>query len=213
MFQKILDVCNENEQKYANISAFGNAVSELKQRVSSIKLATQQQTVNNPKGTTKEKSSIIDRLVELSLKVANALYVYGFNSANKRLIEKVNVNKSMFYQTHNQTCLTMAKIIAAEASAHNSILNDYGITPSDIMDLNNAIVQFESFINAPAGVIGERKMYTGNLKELFVDADSLVYDQLDKLMVPFKTSSPEFFQLYSNARNVVNTAARKRKTE
>jgi hypothetical protein len=26
-----------------------------------------------------------------------------------------------------------------------------------------------------------------------------------------KTSSPEFFTLYNNARNVVNTAARKRK--
>jgi hypothetical protein len=117
----------------------------------------------------------------------------------------------MFYHTHNQTTLTLAKIIAAEAAAHNSILNDYGITAADLMELNAAIAQFESFINAPSGVIGERKMYTGNLRELFVDADSIVYDKLDKLIRLFKTSSPEFFTLYSNARNVVNTAARRRK--
>jgi hypothetical protein len=62
-------------------------------------------------------------------------------------------------------------------------------------------------------VVGERKVYTDNLRELFVTADSIVYDKLDKLIRLFKTSSPDFFALYGNARNVVNTAARKRKSE
>jgi hypothetical protein len=62
-------------------------------------------------------------------------------------------------------------------------------------------------------MVGERKMYTENLRELFVAADSIVYDKLDKLIRLFKTSSPDFFVLYGNARNVVNTAARKRKSE
>jgi hypothetical protein len=66
-------------------------------------------------------------------------------------------------------------------------------------------------LNVPSGVIGEHKLYTSNLRELFVAADSIIYDRLDKLIRLFKTSSPDFFNLYSNARNVVNTAARKRK--
>jgi hypothetical protein len=211
MYQKVLDVCSENEQKYANIPAFASAVNELKQRVTDIKSTTQQQTVTNPKGTTKEKSSTVDSLVELSLKVAGALYVYAFNSADKRLLEKVNVNKSVFYHTHNQTTLTLTKIIAAEAGTYSEVLNNYGITAADLADLNTAIVQFEKLINAPAGVVVERKLYTDNLRELFVAADSIVYDKLDKLIRLFKVSSPEFFGLYSNARNVINTAARKRK--
>jgi hypothetical protein len=48
---------------------------------------------------------------------------------------------------------------------------------------------------------------------LFVAADSIIYDKLDKLVRLFKTSKPEFFTLYNNARNVVNTAARKRKND
>jgi hypothetical protein len=139
--------------------------------------------------------------------------VYAFNKADKRLLEKVSVNKSTFYYTHNQTTLTLAKIIADEAGAHKSILKDYGITAADLTELDAAIAQYESLINAPSGVVGERKMHTGNLRELFVDADSIIYDKLDKLIRLFKTSSPEFFTLYSNARNVVNTAARKRKSE
>jgi hypothetical protein len=79
--------------------------------------------------------------------------------------------------------------------------------------LDAAIARLENIINAPSEVIGERKMYTGNLRELFVAADSIVYDKLDKLIRLFKTSSPDFFALYGNARNIINTAVRKRKSE
>jgi hypothetical protein len=204
-------VCNENEQKYAGVPVFVDSVNGLKQRVTEIKSATQQQTESDPKGTTKEKSFTVDRLVELTLKVAGALYVYAFDKEDKRLLEKVDMNKSMFYHTHDQTTFTLAKIIADEAATKSNILVDYGITAADLAALNAVIAQFEGLITAPSGMIGERKMYTESLRELFVSADSIVYDKLDKLIRLFKTSSPEFFALYGNARNVVNTAARRRK--
>jgi hypothetical protein len=68
-------------------------------------------------------------------------------------------------------------------------------------------------MTAPTSEIGKRKVQTGTLRELFVQTDSLIYDKLDKIMRPFKTSNPDLFALYSNARNIINTAARKRKTK
>jgi hypothetical protein len=116
----------------------------------------------------------------------------------------------MFYNIHNRATLTLAKIIVAEAKNSNEALVEYGISEIDITDLDAAIAQFEKLIDAPSGVIGERKMYTENIKTLFVTADSIIYDKLDKLIRLFKTSSPVFFTLYGNARNIINTAARKR---
>jgi hypothetical protein len=211
MYQKVLDVCTENEQKYAGIPALVNAVYELKNRVSDIQSVTQQQTESVSKGVTKDKNTAIDNVVELSLKIADPLYVYAFTTTNNRLIEKVNVNKSSFYRNHDQGALTLAKIILAEAKTNSEVLVNYGVNNADVTDLETAVTKFEELINAPSGVIGERKLYTGNLRELFVDADSIIYDKLDKLIRLFKSSSPEFFALYSNARNVVNTATRKRK--
>jgi hypothetical protein len=211
MYQKVLNVCDECIQEYADVPAVVDAVNELKQLASKIKSATQQQTENSPKGATKDKSASLDSLVELILKVANSLYVYAFNTANNRLLEKVNVNKTSFYCSHGQTALTLAKIIADEVNANKEALRNYGVSDTDITELATAISQLETLLNAPAGVIGERKMYTSSLRELFVAADSVIYDKLDKLIRLFKSSSPEFFTLYSNARNVVNTAVRKRK--
>jgi hypothetical protein len=211
MYQKVLNVCEENEQEYANVQIFTQSVGELRHQVLEIKSVTQQQSEAKTKGATKDKSSAIDRLVEMVLRIANPLYVYAINTEDNRLREKVNVNKSFFYHTHNQIALTFAKTVAAEANTLGDELNNYGISSADRAELDAAITQFENLINAPAGIAGERKLRTDSLRELFVTADSVVYDKLDKLITLFKTSSPEFYALYGNARNIVNTAARKRK--
>jgi hypothetical protein len=213
MYQKVLNVCNEYEREYAKIPAFVNTVRELKTRMEEIRAVSQQQTETISKGATKDKSSAIDSLTEFGLKIANLLYVYAFDTEDHRLLEKVNVNKSAFYRKHDNAALTLAKIIAAEADANKEVLRDYGVTDKGRSDLDAAIARLENIINAPAEMIGERKMYTSSLRELFVDADSIVYDKLDKFITLFKTASPDFFAMYGNARNIVNTAARKRKPE
>jgi hypothetical protein len=211
MYQKVLNVCDECKEEYAGVPALVNAVNGLKSRVSDIQSVTQQQTGTVSKGATKDKSDVFDRVVELALKVANPIYVYAFDTSDNRLMQKVNVNKSVFYRNHDQATLTLAKIIFTEANAHSAALTDYGVNNADIAELETAIAQLEGLITAPSGVIGERKLYTSNLRELFVAADSIIYDKLDKLIGLFKSSSPEFFTLYSNARKFVNTAARRRK--
>jgi hypothetical protein len=211
MYQKVLNLCNENKRVYEKVSAFTNFVNELEGKVSEILLVTRQQLGANPEGATDDKSSAIDRLVEASLKIGNPLYAYAFETKNNRLQKTVNVNKSMFYQTNKQTALTLAKIIADEANTFGKDLHDYGISDADRTELNAAIAQFEKVIHSPAGVLIERKVYTDSLRKLFVAADSILYDKLDKLIIVFKTSSPDFFSMYGNARNIINTAARKRK--
>jgi hypothetical protein len=211
MYQKVLNVSGEHKKKYAGIPAFVNTVNELEAMVSTIQSVIQQQTGTTSKGVTKDKSYVFDRLVEYSLKIANSFYVYAFDTKNNSLLEKVNVNKSMFYRNHDQTALALAKIIIDEAKVHSVDLNNYGITTADIAELDSVITQFDGIINTPSGVIVKRKSHTSNLRELFVTADSIIYDKLDKLITLFKTSSPEFFTLYGNARNIVNTSARKRK--
>jgi hypothetical protein len=213
MYQKVLEVCDEHKNVYAGVPTIVTAVSLLKEQTSEILVVAKQQTATRPQGATKDKGEAIDRLVVLSLKVANPLYALAFDTGDNRLLDKINVNKSRFYNVHDQETLKLAKIIADEANAKGEALVNYGISNADRTELNEAIAQLEKLMQAPAVVVGERKNYTSILRQLFVASDSLIYDKLDKLMIPFKTSSPEFYNLYSNARNVINTAVRKRKTE
>jgi hypothetical protein len=213
MYQKVTNVCDEHAQMYAGAPAVVRAVNDLKGQVSGIVVAAKQQTGTKPQGATKSKSEAFDRMVVLSLKVANPLYALAFETGNNHLLKKVTLTKNEFYNVHAQKALSLAQNIADEATTHSGILHDYGISDADRAELDNAIMKATELKLSPTEIISERHSYTGNLRQMFVAADSIIYDRLDKLMIPFKISEPEFYALYSNARNVVNTAARKRKKD
>ena len=59
--------------------------------------------------------------------------------------------------------------------------------------------------------IGERKQKTTNTVQLLAKIDSLFYDKLDKMIVLFKKTNPDFYDEYRTARNFINTTARKSK--
>jgi hypothetical protein len=198
---------------YAEVPAVVNTVQQLDDNITAISQNAGQQSGTIPKGATAEKMIAIDSQAQESVKVANALYVYAINAGDQILLSKVSVNKSMFYNGHDNDALILAKNIAAEAHNHAQELSEYGIDEVAIKALDEAIAGFEQVINKPMATIGEHKLYTDNLKQLFAKTDSVLYDRLDKLITLFKTSSPEFYFLYKSARNVINTAKRSRKKE
>ncbi|MDR1181885.1 MAG: hypothetical protein LBL13_07900, partial [Bacteroidales bacterium] len=169
MYKKVLDVCSENESEYAGIPACVSAVNDLKIQVKKILEVSKQRTEIQPTVVSEVKSSAIDRLAELGLKVAYPLYAHAFSTGDKHLLGKVNVNKSMFYNSQDQSALTLAKIIAESAKANREVLrNNYGISDADMAELDAVIAEFEKLMVAPSGEIIKRKGYTGSLRELFV---------------------------------------------
>jgi uncharacterized protein (UPF0297 family) len=213
MFQSVSETCHSNEQAYAGVPAFANAVQQLDDNLAAIDRHAQQQSGVVPQGVSAEKIIAAEILTQESVKTANSIYVYAFNAGDQKLLSKVSVNKSMFYNGHYNDSLIMAKNISTEAHNRTSELQEYGIDETAIKALDEAITAFEQVINKPHAAISERKLHTGNLKQLFAETDSTLYDRLDKLVTLFKTSDPDFYTLYKNARNVIDTAKRSKKKE
>jgi hypothetical protein len=59
----------------------------------------------------------------------------------------------------------------------------------------------------------ERKAANEKLKDLFLQVDDLLKNQLDRLMVPFRKSQPDFYASYQNARRIVNYGIRHKTTK
>ncbi|MDR3244813.1 MAG: hypothetical protein LBT50_00085 [Prevotellaceae bacterium] len=213
MFRTVSEICHNNEQTYAGMPAFVNAVILLDNGINAISLGAQQQSRTVSGGVSEEKSRAGETLALESLKTANALYVYAIDTNNKTLQTNVSLNKSMFYNGHDEASLVLAKNIAAEAHSHAAELLGYGVNAAAIATLDSAVAAFESLIVKPQTTIDERKVYTGNIKQLFAETDSVIYDRLDKLITLFKTSDPDFYALYKNARNIIDTARRHEKKE
>jgi hypothetical protein len=208
MFQFLVNACLKNAHLFVGVPAFGSAIHQLEEAIAAIRQKAQQHSGDVVHGASMEKDAAIDSLIQLTMEIANALYVYAFSNDRYDLLSKTSINKSVLYKNSGNDLLTASRNIYAEATVYSAELQPYGINATTLTDFNNAINAFESVISKPREIIGDRKTHTSSLKQLFAEADSIVYDILDKLIVRFKVSAPEFYALYKNARNIINTARR-----
>jgi hypothetical protein len=212
MYQKVLDTCKENASVYAGVPAFEEAVTQLDGNITDIVRMAQEQSATLSKGATAEKGNAFDRMVQFTVTTAKALCVYAFKTGNRMLLPKVTLNKSMLYRGYSMDAVITAKNIEKEAAAHAADLQPYGIDEQQRNALSESIAQCELLLNKPVETRGERKLYTGSLKQLFAAADSTLYDELDPLIDLFRNTAPDFFTLYKTSRNVIYpTGGRKKK--
>jgi len=59
--------------------------------------------------------------------------------------------------------------------------------------------------------VSERKAANEKLKIVFLQVDALLKKQLDRIVVRYRTNEPEFYQIYQNARHIVNYGVRHKK--
>jgi hypothetical protein len=81
-------------------------------------------------------------------------------------------------------------------------LEAYGYDAEKIAAIAAAVNAYQAIITQPMDIIGARKQITTNLKQLFAELNSTLYDKLDKLVVLFKESHPDFYGEYRTARRV-----------
>jgi Glu-tRNA(Gln) amidotransferase subunit E-like FAD-binding protein len=213
MYQAVLQVLSENRLYYEEIPVFEKSVTELGITFNQIGDLAEQQTISTLKGTTNTKHETEIRLVNETIKTSAVLFVLAKDLKDEKLLAKTNLSKSTMYHAQGNEMLSIARRIQTEATAHAQELQDYGIKDTDILALQTIINEYDNILVAPRVVISESKQKTANLVHLFAYADTLLNDRIDKLMRIFRESAPDFYTLYFNARNVINTAARKRKTD
>jgi hypothetical protein len=211
MLRVTLLTLDEHAPLYAGVPAFVKTVDDLKVVVKEIEKEADLQSGLNSKGATSEKNESEVTLVNQTVMVANALWVMASDKNDVVLLPKVKVTKSMMYSPHNTETLSIARRIHAEALARAGAMSEYGVSPEVIYTLETSIARYEHLIAAPRAAITELKQATWNIARLFARTDTLLNDRLDKLMSLFKQSEPDFYAVYFNARNIINTSLRHRK--
>jgi hypothetical protein len=213
MYQAVLQVLLENQSYYKEIPVFEEAVTEMENTLIQMGDLVKQQIKATLKGIMNTKNEIETHLVNETLKISAVLSVLVKDLKDENLLIEVLLTKSMMYHSPKNEMLNMSQRVLAKATTYAHELQDYGIKDTDILTLQTLVNDYDKIMTVPRVVISESKQATATLVELFAYADTLLNDRLDKLMQLFKDSAPDFYALYFNTRNIINTAARKRKTD
>ena len=101
------------------------------------------------------------------------------------------------------------KRISGLATANLAALVDYNITQADITALDGLTDQFHGVKTAPRKAIATRAGQTKTLPPAVNSVTSLLRNHLDKQMLMFKKSNPEFYAGYASARVIMDRGSRK----
>lgn len=101
------------------------------------------------------------------------------------------------------------KRISGLVTANLAALVDYNITQADITALDGLTDQFHGVKTAPRKAIATRAGQTKTLPPAVKSVTSLLRNHLDKQMLMFKKSNPEFYAGYASARVIMDRGSRK----
>jgi hypothetical protein len=101
------------------------------------------------------------------------------------------------------------KRISGLATANLAALVDYNITQADITALDGLTDQFHGVKTAPRKAIVTRAGQTKTLPPAVKSVTSLLRNHLDKQILMFKKSNPEFYAGYASARVIMDRGSRK----
>ena len=83
-----------------------------------------------------------------------------------------------------------------------------GITVDEVTALREQTERVEALLPVNRISVAERKAANSRLKILFKQADKLVKNPLDPMMVRYETEDPAFYAAYENARMILDYGTR-----
>ncbi|HEX8287506.1 MAG TPA: carboxypeptidase-like regulatory domain-containing protein [Pyrinomonadaceae bacterium] len=202
MYRATENYCGENSSITASNVAFRTAFNNFKANIASI-VATVQADGVPLTGITVDKNIVKQALCEKTAEIAGIVYAYASTVGSNTLKAEVNCLFTSLMRMREDALAPRCQSIHDITQTNLAVLADYGITATMLTDLQELIQSYALETPKSRTAISERKTTTANLAALFDETDAILRDRMDKLVMIFKSSHPDFVKTYETTRRTL----------
>lgn len=188
---------------WSPVLAISETVTGFKGLVSQIRSMGAERAIVTT-GLTQTKAEKREQMIDLALIWAGSGFAYATKQKDQTLKAVFNYSFSDLTGGADNTVLDRCQAIHNQLVKLLPVMADYQLTQTDLDEFLDAIREFKDAIGEKGSSKGTKVANTRQLKQLFREADDLLKNQLDKLVLRFKKTNPEFYNSYTNARKVVD---------
>ncbi|NVN94943.1 MAG: hypothetical protein HXX18_06630 [Bacteroidetes bacterium] len=120
--------------------------------------------------------------------------------SNKTLGEAFNFSKTSLKSGKDKEIYDRCKLIAESADTIKDKLVDYNVSTVQVKLLVDAVKDYHDIINAPRDTRKSSKSSKEEMMVLHDECDRILEEVIDKLMLTYNASQPDFYLEYFNAR-------------
>lgn len=203
MFESVRTVLNDYQGSWQTIPAMVAAIAKLDSKLDLLRQRLSEQSMATT-GVSEIKTERIAKLREQVYLLSKALYLHGKESGNKVLEARYRTTRTELVKMNVVKLQVRCTELSADLTQYGSELTSFGITPEMISALVTVVDQFSDLRNSTRRAILQRKGITASINDLEKELGSVVRDELDNLMLLFKTSDVAFYRSYTAARSIVD---------
>jgi hypothetical protein len=201
MYKAVIDLLDANTTKTSSMTAFAAALTNFKDKVDSIAEKNQLKDTAAT-GKTTLKSQLASDLIAATVPVAGALFAYGSSVNDPHIKELGDVRKGDLQNLRDTDLTDKVTIIKNLADAHAAALAAYGVDAAAIAALDTKSITYDSAVGDKESSFSTKSSAGKVMTNIFTEADSILTDQLDRMMEKFNPSDMQFYQEYKSAREI-----------
>lgn len=194
---------NSNNATWSAIPIINSFKTNLDDLVLSIK-EKMKATGDSTKGLTASKNELKEQIAVKTAILSGALSAYATVSDNPELLQNGYFSKSEIAKLRDAELPERISYLTGLLSPHLADLADYGVTEAQVTDLTTSTDDFREMIGQPRLKQSQANLAKKAIEELVSNAGDILNSQLDKVMLQFQFSNPEFYDGYKKARVIVD---------
>lgn len=211
MLKAVMHFLNQNQGLWQEIAPLSTTINELGGKIEYME-ELRQITSTSSSGLVITKQNLKNELIEQTFAMASPVTAYAAQNNDAVLKAKVDFPISELRLCRDSELAPACRNVYMLAQQLGENLVNYGVTPEQLNNLATAISTYEQQLPTLRVTVAERKAANDKLKDLMAEAILLVSEQLDRLMIRFKSSNPDVHAAYLNSRKVVDYGTRHEKT-
>jgi len=206
MYLSVQKVGEANSEAIATVPAFTADFDEFAAGVDRIE-ALSKKRAEPITGIAENKQFCREQLCKAAAAIAGAVHSWATKNNNREVAAKVNFSYSSLLAGRDRSSAEKCQNVHKAATENLGSLAEHGVTAAKLKALQQKIDAYSECLPKPRAAIGSNKTATQQLETEFTAADRLLNDSLDKLVLQFESSHPQFFSDWQNARAIVDSAA------
>ena len=203
MYLIVQDLYIANQPVIDTVVARTTAFTQLKTNIVAINKEIAGQSTRAV-GVAQDKSALRNTLNNTVMSVLSPARAWALSISNNTLAAEFDYTISEIQRIKDDTIEGFCTYRIALVNDNLAAMSDFGIGAPEVAPWQADLDAYTSIVETPREAINARHLHTQNLKTLFLQTAELFNTQLDPLMVVFKTSDPELYSAYKQARMIID---------
>ena len=205
MLQTTQSCLETNSNFFKDIPGIVKAAKDLDSIIADVLTAQRQQASRD--GLADAKAVVRQDLAEAAHEIVALTHACAVEIGQEAVAKRTDLSLSAVQAGTEAQFIDRCKGILAAAAELTDESDDFGVTTAKLKNVKDLLAEFETLKPQPRAGAAIGRSATRRIETLLGRASNLLRSRLDRLMVQFKKSQPDFYESYLAGRRIVRQSA------